>query len=59
MKVLERIIDGVLRQIVSIDDSQFGFVPGWGPPDIIFVVRQLEEKYLAQKQQLYKAFVDL
>ena len=27
MKILERIVDGLLRQVVSIDDSQFGFVP--------------------------------
>ena len=25
MKVLERIVDGLIRQVVSIDDSQFGF----------------------------------
>ena len=30
MKILERIIDGLIRQVVSIDDSQFGFVPGRG-----------------------------
>ena len=26
MKVLERIVDGLIRQVVSVDDSQFGFV---------------------------------
>ena len=26
MKVLERIVDGLIIQVVSIDDSQFGFV---------------------------------
>ena len=30
MKVLERIVDSLIRQLVSIDDSQFGFVPGRG-----------------------------
>ena len=30
MKVLERIVDGLIRQVVSTDDSQFGFVPGRG-----------------------------
>ena len=44
MKVLERIVDGLIRQVVSIDDSQFGFVPGRGTTDAIFVVRQLQEK---------------
>ena len=28
MKILERIVDGLIRQVVSIGDSQFGFVPG-------------------------------
>ena len=30
MKVLERIVDGLIRHMVSIDDSWFGFVPGRG-----------------------------
>ena len=56
MKVLERIVDGLIRQLVSINDTQFGFVPGRGT---IFVVRQLQEKYLAANKRLYMAFVDL
>ena len=38
MKILERIVDGLIRQVVSIGDSQFGFVPGRGTTDAIFVV---------------------
>ena len=38
MKILERIVDGLIRQVVSIDDSQFGFVPGRGTTNAIFVV---------------------
>ena len=45
--------------MVSIDDSQFGFVLGRGTTDAIFVVRQLQEKYLAVNKRLYMAFVDL
>ena len=59
MKILERIVDGLIRQVVSIDDSQFGFVPGRGTTDAIFVVRQLQEKYLAVNKRLNMAFVDL
>ena len=59
MKILERIVDGLIRQLVSIDDSQFGFVSGRGTTDAIFVVRQLQEKYLAANKRLYMAFVDL
>ena len=45
--------------MVSIDNSQFGFVPGRGKTDAIFVVRQLQEKYLAANKRLYMVFVDL
>ena len=59
MKILERIVDGLIRQLMSINDSQFGFVPGRDSTDAIFVVRQLQEKYLAANKRLYMAFVDL
>ena len=44
---------------MSTDDSQFGFVPGRGTTDAMFVVRQLQEKYLTANKRLYMAFVDL
>ena len=56
---ISMIKDGLIRQLVSIDDSQFGFIPGRGTTDAIFVVRQLQEKYLAANKRLYMAFVDL
>ena len=59
MKVLKRIVDGLIRQLVSINNSQFGFVPGRGTIDAIFVVRQLQEKYLAANKRLYMAFVGM
>ena len=59
MKVLERIVNSLIRQVVSIDDSRFGFVPGRGTTDAIFVVRQLQEKDLAANKRLYMAFIDL
>ena len=59
MKVMERIVDGLVSQVVSIDDSQFGFVPGTATTDAIFVVRQLSENNLAPNKRLYMTFVDL
>ena len=52
-------MDGLIRQVVSLDDCQFGFVPGRGTTDAISVIRQLQEKYLAANKRLYMAFVDL
>ena len=38
---------------------QFGFMPGRGTTDAIFIVRQMQEKYLAANKPLYLAFLDL
>ena len=45
MKVIEWIADNLIRQMVTINESQFGVVPGRGTSDAIFVIRQLQEKY--------------
>src|SRR5271155_4952879 len=59
MKAFERVIEARVRRSVVIDDMQFGFSPGQGTTDAIFIVRQLQEKYLAVKGELWMAFVDL
>jgi hypothetical protein len=59
MKVLERVLEKRIRKRVKIDDMQFGFTPGKGTTDAIFVVRQLQEKFRSKRQTLYYAFVDL
>ena len=46
MKVFERVLEARLRRNVIIDDMQFGFMPGRGTTDAIFIVRQLQERYL-------------
>ena len=43
----------LISQLVLIDNSQFDFVPGRGTTDAIFVVRQLQEKYLAANKRLH------
>ena len=58
MKVLERVVEGLIRQRVEIDEMQCGFMSGRGTTDAIFIVRQLQ-KHLAANKPLYMAFVDL
>ena len=48
-----------MDNLISLDDMQFGFRPGRGTTDAIFIVRQIQEKSLAQKKDLWMAFVDL
>ena len=38
MKVLERRVEGLIRQRVVIDDMQCGFMTGCGTTDAIFIV---------------------
>ena len=59
MKVFERVIESRLRSRVSIDDMQFGFSSGKGTVDAIFIIRQVQEKFLDKKKELWLAFVDL
>ena len=59
MKVLERVLEGLIRDRVSIDGMQFGFMPGRGTTDAIFIVRQLQERFIERKKDLFFVFVDL
>ena len=43
--------------MVDIDEMQFGFVPGRGTTDAIFIVCQLQEKYIAAK--IYNGFAEM
>ena len=59
MKLMERVVAGLIRDMVDIDESQFGFTPGRGTADAVFILRQLLEKYTARKRELILVFVDL
>ena len=71
MKVMERIMDEIIRdsymihELILIDKMQFAFVPGWGTNCAIFIICQLQEKFLSMRDlddknlTLYFAFVDL
>ena len=50
LKVFER---GMVRGKVDIGSMQFGFMPGKGTTDIIFVVRQVQERFMDKKRHLF------
>ena len=41
---------------MSIDNMQFGFMPGKGTTDAIFIMRQVQKKHQTNKKKLYYAF---
>ncbi|XP_066947156.1 uncharacterized protein [Macrobrachium rosenbergii] len=59
LKVLGRILDERLREIVKIGKQQYGIMKGRETVDAIFIARQLQEKRLEGNQELYCAFIDL
>ena len=59
MKVLERVIEGKVRKIGRLMTCSLDLWQGRkGTTDAIFIVRQLQEKYLAKNKDLWMAFVD-
>ena len=52
LKIVERVIEKIIWECVVIDDMQFGFMR-------IFIVRQVQEKFLNKNKNLYFAFIDL
>ena len=56
---MEHILATIIRTQVDIDAMQFVFMPGGGTTDAIFILRQVDGKYLGKHKDLYFAFVDL
>jgi hypothetical protein len=59
MKILEKVIMARLKNLIDIDEMQRGFVAGRSTMDAIFLVRQIQEKFLEKHRTLWMAFVDL
>ena len=53
MKVVERVLERRIRNCVVVDEMQFGFMPGKGTVDALFVLRRLQEEYLCKEKKLY------
>ena len=44
MEIVEKALEKRLRKIVTIDDMQFGYVPGKGTIDAVFIKRRIQEE---------------
>ena len=60
-KIFARIVLNRLTAVseVNLPEAQCGFRPGRSTVGIIFIVRQVQEKYLEQNLDLYLVFIDL
>ena len=59
LKNVERVLERRIRELVNIDLMHFGFVPGRGTTNTLFVVRRMQEKYRDKKKKLYLCSVDI
>ena len=59
MKIVEKVLERRMRRMVKVDEMQFGFMPGKGTIDAVFILRRLQEEYLDKEKKLYMCFVDL
>ena len=59
MKIVERVIEKRIRELVKVDDMQFGFMPGKGTTDALFILRRMQEEFRGKEKKLYMCFVDL
>ena len=59
MKMFEKILERRLRKLITVNNMQFGFSPGKGTTDAVFIILQLQEKHLEVHRDLFLTFVDL
>ena len=59
MKIVERVLERRIRNLVNLDEMQFGFMPGKGTTDALFILRRMQEEYRNKGKNLYMCFVDL
>ena len=59
MKIIKRVLERRIRELVNIDSMQFGFMPGRGTTDALFVVQRMQEEYRDNKKKLYLCLVDI
>ena len=53
MKIVEKVLERRMQCMVKVDKMQFGFMPGKGTIDAVFMLRRLQEEYLNMEKKLY------
>ena len=57
--MFEKIVQSRLRKLFIVNNMQFGFSPGKGTTDAVFITQQLQEKHSEVHKDLFLTFVDL
>ena len=59
MKMFEKVVEHRLRKLITVNNMQFGFSPGKGTTDAVFIIQQLQEKHIEVHKDVFLTFVDL
>ena len=57
--MLDRVLEKRIKCQLSIDNMQFGFMPGKKTTDAISIIRQVKVTHQAMKKKLYYVIVDV
>ena len=59
MKMVESVLVKRIQTLVNLNKMEFGFMPGKGTVDAIFIVRKMQEEYQKKNKKLYMCFDDM
>ena len=59
LKIIERVLERRIRTLVDFIEAQFGFMPGKGTTDALFLGRRLQKEHRAKDKRMYVCFIDL
>ena len=59
MKIVERVLEKRIRELVKVDDMQFGFMPKKGTTDALSILKRMQEEFRGRAKKLYMCFIDL
>ena len=59
MKIVERVLERRILTLVNLNKMQFGYMPGKGTVDAIFIVRKMQEKFQKKDKKLHICFFDM
>ena len=58
MKIIERVLERI-QALVDFNEVEFGFMPGKGTTNALFLVQRLQDEHRTKYKTMYMCFVDL
>ena len=59
VKIVKRVLERRIQTLVNLKEMRFGFMPGKGTVDAIFIVKKMKEEYQKKNKKLCISFVGI